>query len=143
MEGSMPKPCSEDLRERVIEAVMTGASRREAAERFAISASSAVKWLQRWNATGSVAAKPTGGSTSPLEEYADFLLALIAERSDLTLDEVVAAMRKRRIKGSRSAVWRFFDRHGISFKKKPAGSGAGASRRGARTSVLDARAGHV
>lgn len=139
----MPKPCSEDLRERVLEAVMTGASRREAAERFEISASSAVKWLQRWNATGSVAAKPTGGSTSPLEEYADLLLALIAERSDLTLDEVVAAMRKRRIKGSRSAVWRFFDRHGISFKKKPAGSGAGASRRGARPSALDARAGHV
>lgn len=139
----MPKPCSADLRQRVLEAVMTGASCREAAERFEISASSAVKWLQRWNATGSVAAKPTGGSTSPLEEYADFLLALIAERSDLTLDEVVAAMRKRRIKGSRSAVWRFFDRHGISFKKKPAGSGAGASRRGARTSVLDARAGHV
>jgi transposase len=143
MEGSMPKPCSEDLRERVLEAVTAGASRREAAERFEISASSAVKWLQRWNATGSVAAKPTGGSTSPLEEYADLLLALIAERSDLTLDEVVATMRKRRIKGSRSAVWRFFDRHGISFKKKPAGSGAGASRRGARTSALDARAGHV
>lgn len=139
----MPKPCSEDLRERVLEAVMTGASRREAAELFEISASSAVKWLQRWNATGSVAAKPTGGSTSPLEEYSDFLLALIAERSDLTLDEVVAAMRKRRIKGSRSAVWRFFDRHGISFKKKSAGSGARASRRSARPSALDARAGHV
>jgi hypothetical protein len=34
--------------------------------------------------------------------------------------------RKRRIKGSRSAVWRLFDRHGIGFKKKPAGSGARA-----------------
>ncbi len=52
-----------------------------------------------------------------MEAHADFLLALIAEQSDMTLDEVVAAMRKRRIKGSRSAVWRFFDRHGISFKK--------------------------
>jgi transposase len=143
MEGSMPKPCSVDLRERVLEAVITGASRREAAERFEISASSAVKWLQRFDETGSIAAKPTGGSTSPLEEHADFLLGLIAERSDLTLDEVVTAMRKRRIKGSRSAVWRFFDRHGISFKKKPAGSGARASRCGARTSALDARAGHV
>jgi transposase len=143
MEGSMPKPCSVDLRERVLEAVMAGASRREAAERFEISASSAVKWLQRFDETGSIAAKPTGGSTSALEEHADFLLALIAEQSDLTLDEVVAAMRKRRIQGSRSAVWRFFDRHGISFKKKPAGSGASASRRGARPSALDARAGHV
>ena len=139
----MPKPCSVDLRERVLEAVMAGASRREAAERFEISASSAVKWLQRFDETGSIAAKPTGGSTSALEEHADFLLALIAEQSDLTLDEVVAAMRKRRIQGSRSAVWRFFDRHRISFKKKPAGSGASASRRGARPSALDARAGHV
>lgn len=139
----MPKPCSVDLRVRVLEAVMAGASRREAAERFAISASSAVKWLQRFDAIGSVAAKPTGGSTSPLEEQADFLLGLIAEQSDLTLDEVVVAMRKRQTKGSRSAVWRFFDRHGISFKKKSAGSGARASRRGARPSALDARAGHV
>jgi len=139
----MPKPCSVDLRERVLEAVMAGASRREAAERFEISASSAVKWLQRFDETGSIAAKPTGGSTSALEEHADFLLALIAEQSDLTLDEVVAAMRKRRIQGSRSAVWRFFGRHRISFKKKPAGSGASASRRGARPSALDARAGHV
>jgi len=101
---------------------MTGASRREAAERFEISASSAVKWLQRWD----IAAKPTGGSTSPLEKRANFLLGLIAEQPDLTLDEVVAAMRRRRIRGSRSAVWRLFDRHGIGFKKKPAGSGARA-----------------
>ena len=57
------------------------------------------------------------GSLSPLEAHADFLLALIADHPDLTLDEIVAAMRKRRIPGSRSAVWRFFERHNISFKK--------------------------
>jgi transposase len=114
---SMPKPCSLDLRERVLETVESGASRREAAERFEVSASSAIKWMQRWHETGSVAAKPSGGSISPLEEHADFLLALIAEQPDLTLDEIVAAMRKRRIAGSRTAVWRFFKRHNISFKK--------------------------
>ena len=37
-----------DLRERVITAVETGVSRREAAERFEVSVASAVKWLQRW-----------------------------------------------------------------------------------------------
>jgi transposase len=124
--GSMPKPCSLDLRERVLETVVSGASRREAAERFEVSASSAIKWMQRWHETGSVAAKPSGGSISPLEEYVDFLLALIAKQPDLTLDEIVAAMRKRRIAGSRSAVWRFFKRYNISFKKKPAGGGARA-----------------
>jgi transposase len=102
-----------------------------------------VKWLQRWEETGSIAARPTGGSISPLEEHADWLLALISQQSDLTLDEIVAAMRKRRIAGSRSAVWRFFERHSISFKKKPAGGGAKASGRGPRTAALDARTGHV
>jgi transposase len=135
----MPKACSQDLRERVLEAVEMGASRREAAERFEVSPSSAVKWMQRWRETGSIAAKPNGGSISPLEQHASWLLKLIEEQPDLTLDEIVAAMRKRRIAGSRSAVWRFFARHGISFKKEPARSGAGPSRRGPRAPALDAR----
>ena len=113
----MPKPCSLDLRIRLLDAVIAGASRREAADCFDVSASSAVKWLQRWEETGSIAARPTGGSISPLEEHANWLLALISQQSDLTLDEFVAAMRKRRIAGSRSAVWRFFRRHNISFSK--------------------------
>lgn len=136
----MPKPCSLELRERVVNAVEAGASRREAAEWFEVSPSSAVKWMQRRQATGNIAPKPSRGSVSPLEVHADFLLSLIAARADLTLDEIVVAMRKRRIAGSRSAVWRFFQRHNISVKKKPAGGGASASRRGPRTAALDARA---
>ena len=139
----MPKPCSLELRERVVEAVETGASRREAAEWFDVSPSSAIKWMQRRRETGSIAAKPSGGSISPLERHADFLLALVAGQPDLTLDEIVAAMRKRRISGSRSAVWRFFERHNISFKKKPAGGRARAGGRGSRTAALDTRTGHV
>jgi transposase len=141
---SMPKPCSIDLRMRLLEAVIAGASRREAAERFEVSASSGVKWLRRWEETGSVAAKPTGGSISPLEAHADWLLTLITKQPDLTLDEIVVAMRKRRIAGSRSAVWRLFTRHGISFKKKePTRSRARTSRRGPRPPALDARTGYV
>src|SRR5215510_4051247 len=128
----MPKALSGDLRERVIEAVEAGASRREAAERFEISASSAVKWLQRWRDHGVCAPKPRGGSRSVLEDYGERILALVAEQPDRTLDEIVAAMRKRRIPGSRSALWR----HGITFKKKPAGSRAAPSRRGASAAAL-------
>ena len=86
----MPKAYSCDLRERVIEAVETGASRREAAEHFEVSVASAVKWLQRWRESRSAAAKPRGGSISPLEEFAAEVLALIAEQQDLTLLETVA-----------------------------------------------------
>ena len=114
----MPKPYSDDLRARVIEDVVRGASRREAAEHYGISTSVVVIWAQRFEETGGVAAKPSGGSTSPLEAHAEFLLGLIADEPDLTLDEIVVAMGKRRIAGSRSAVWRFFSRHNISFKKK-------------------------
>ena len=139
----MPKPCSLDLRVRVLRAVEAGASRREAAECVDVSASSAIKWMQRLNETGSIAAKPSGGSISPLEAHADFLLGLIAAQPDLTLDEIVAVMRKRRIAGSRSAVWRFFNRHNISFKKKSARGRAAASGCGSRTAALDASTRHV
>jgi transposase len=113
----MPRSLSGDLRERVIEAVQAGASRREAAERFEISASSAVKWLQRWRDHGVCAPKPRGGSRSILEDYAERILALIDEQPDRTLDELLAAMHRRRIPGSRSALWRFLDRHDITLKK--------------------------
>jgi transposase len=116
----MPSSYSAEMREWVIASVESGASRREAAEDFDISPSAAIKWLQRWNDDGNAASKPRGGSTSPMEMHADWLLALIVEQPDLTLDEVLVAVRKRRIAGSRSALWRFYARHAITFKKKPA-----------------------
>ena len=90
------------------------------------------------------AARPNrGAEASPLEKHADFLLGLIEKQPDLTLDEVVLAMRKHKIPGSRTAVWRFFERHKITFKKKPARGGAGAGGCGAGAATLDARTGHV
>ena len=114
----MPKTYSGDLRERVVGAVATGASRREAAELFDIAASTAVKWLRRLRETGSVAAKPRGGSTSPLEEHAAVIVALVKERPDATYDELLAALAARQINTSRGALWRFFARHRITRKKK-------------------------
>ena len=75
-----------------------------------------VLWAQRFEATGSVAAKPFGGSASPLEAHADQLLALVAKQPDLTLNEIVAASEERGI--AYPPLWRFFNRHQISRKKK-------------------------
>ena len=136
----VPKAYSCDLRERVIAAVETGASRHEAAERFEISVASAIKWLQRWRDDKSAAPKPRGGSVSRLEEFAAEILAVIAEYPDLTLDETLAQLRKRRIKTSRSALWRFLDRHNITLKKKPASGRAATSRCGTGASPVDTRA---
>jgi transposase len=75
-----------------------------------------------------------------LEKHSERILALIREQPDLTLDEMVLALRKQRISASRSALSRFFIRHGITVKKKPASGRAQASRRGSGASTLGPRA---
>ena len=51
----MARYLSEDLRVRVIEAVRSGASRRQAAARFGVSVSSAIRWVAEWRASGRTA----------------------------------------------------------------------------------------
>jgi len=68
---------SDDLRSRVVGEILAGASRREAAERFKVSAASAVRWAQLYSQTGGVGPRPRGGkSRSPLEPHAAWLLDL-------------------------------------------------------------------
>src|SRR5260221_8083802 len=64
-----------------------------------------------------VRAQARRGSVAPLEQTAEWILAFVAEQSDLTLDEIVSAMHKKRICGSRTALWRFLARHDITVKK--------------------------
>jgi transposase len=102
---------------RVIRFVEGGGSRREAAEQFDVSVSSAIRWVQRFRDDGTCEPIPRGGSTSPLEKHSQRILALISEQPDFTLGEIVSALHKQRIPGSRSALSRFFARHGITVKK--------------------------
>lgn len=117
----MAKPCSDDLRHRVIAAVEEEAlSCREAARRFRVSASSAVKWLQAYRRTGRRSARPMGGDRrSVLKPRREWLLALIARESDLTLWAIAERLRfEQGIKADASMLCRFFKAEGISFKKK-------------------------
>jgi transposase len=118
----MPAPYSDDLRERVIGRIEGGVSRRESAEHFEVSASSAIKWRKCFEDTGRIGAKPMGGSVSPLDKHEAELRAVIDGTPDMTLDELVVAVRKRGIACSRSALWRFLERHKITLKKNSARS---------------------
>jgi transposase len=102
---------------RVIDFVEAGGSRREAAEQFDVSVSSAIRWLQHFRNDGRSEPTPSGGSVSPLEKHAQGTLTLFAEQPDLTLDEMVRVLRKRRIPASRNAHSRFVARYNISVKK--------------------------
>ena len=115
----MPRPDSLDLRDRVTSFMLAGATSREAAARFGVSVSAAVKWAQRLRATGSAAARPMGGvRRSALSGQRGRLLERIAEKPDLTLRAVQAELADRGVAVSSDAVWRFFLREGVTFKKK-------------------------
>src|ERR1700724_2066028 len=79
----MHEPYPGELRTRVIDFVQEGGSRREAAEQFDVSVSSAIRWVQRFRENGAFEPNPRGGSTSPLEKYSRQILALISEESGL------------------------------------------------------------
>jgi transposase len=119
---------SKDLRVRVIQAVEDGETARGAARHFMIGDSTAIRWAKRWRETGSVEARSAKGqSRSPLKKHEEWLLDLARQEPDLTLEEIQRRLLdERQQKAGIGSVWRFFDRHGISFKKKRAGSRAGS-----------------
>jgi putative transposase len=139
----MVRPYSLDLRERVVAAVEAGESRRSAARRFGVSESTAVKWLQRVRSTGSVKPSKMGGYVRPaLEGERAWILARFAEAgSDLTVRGLAAELTARGVKTGPYAVWAFFRREGLSFKKKSARGRAGPARRGPEASALEAPSG--
>jgi putative transposase len=119
----MTSPYPEDFRRRVVAAVGKGLSRREAADLFQIGVSTAINWVKRWEATGSVATKPMGGDqvSKIVGGDAEWVLGLVRAKPDLTLAEIQSALRKqRRLEVSIAAVWRFLDKHGLRFKKNAA-----------------------
>jgi transposase len=115
----MPMTYSSDLRERLMAAVTAAMSQNEAAEVFSVAIiSTAVKWMQRLRDTGSWEAKPRGGGASPLEQHKERILTVVSEQPDATLKEIQAALHKRGIRTSKSALDRFLARHKITRKKK-------------------------
>ena len=116
----MTKPLSKDLRHRVVSAVEEGMSRRGAAERFGVAASTAIRWVGQWRRTGSVEPRPQGGDkrSQRIEAHADEILALVDETPDMTLAEIAEHLqRKQGLRVAQSTVWRFFARRGITLKK--------------------------
>ena len=115
---------SDDLRKRVVETVVEGGvSRNAAAKRFEVSIASAVHWVKRYETTGEISPAPSSGdrrSRRRIEAHRDYLLGLIRRTPDMTLLEI----KERLIANcgecfSVSVLWRFFDRHEITVKKRP------------------------
>jgi transposase len=119
----MTKPLSNDIRERLVSAVEGGLSRRSAAERFGVAASTAIKWVDQWRRTGDVGPRPQGGDhrSHRIEAHGEEIMALVEEMPDITLGELVAHLDEvHGLSVAPSTVWRLLDRHGMTFKKNRA-----------------------
>ena len=114
----MAKARSNDLRERVVDAVASGVSRRQAAARFRVSPASAVRWVTLKAGTGGIEQRPRGGrSRSPLERHSAWLLALNEAENDLTLAQIVRRLLDEcGLTTTETSIRRFFNRHRITVK---------------------------
>ena len=111
---------SADLRGRVLDAVEAGSSVRRAAARFGVGISTAIRWVRRWRQTGERTARKQGHPVgSRLDAHEAYLLGLIDETVDITLDEMRHRLAEERgVRAGYGTLWRFFDRRGITVKKR-------------------------
>lgn len=134
----MARPYSMDLRERVVAAVERGGeSCHGAASRFGVAVSTAIKWMQRYRRTGSVAAGPMGGHKPKkiAGAHREWLVAR-CRTGDFTLRGLVAELAERGLTVDYRSVWAFVHAEGLSFKKNRARPRAGSARYRTTAAVL-------
>lgn len=116
----MTAPLSQDLRRRLVRAVEEGSSAREAAARFEVSASAAIKLVRRVRETGSTEPARIGGYRKPLlAEHAELLRELTTAKPGITLAEISEELVARGIEpGCLTTIWSTLKRLGLSHKKR-------------------------
>ena len=116
----MARSLSPDLRMRVIAAIDGGLSCRQAAERFGVSAASAIRWRSRQREVGDFAPRQQGGDRKSrrIEAHAQFILDAVDLKSDITLAELRDRLSQHGAPASITSLWRFFQRRKITRKKR-------------------------
>ena len=116
----MGKPYSLDLRERVVAALESGLSTRQAAARFSVSIAAVGEWGRLKRSQGDVRpakqGKPKG---SVLDAHAQFILGALKDKPDTTLEEMAERLAAERgVRVVWTTVWKFLDRHDQTHKKR-------------------------
>ncbi|WP_420966712.1 IS630 family transposase [Bradyrhizobium sp. B120] len=118
----MARALSVDLRQRVVAAIDGGMSCRQAAERFGVSAASAIRWRGRLKEVGDIVPKRQGGDrkSQRIEAHSQLILEAVTAKPDITLAELRELLKRRGISTGIASLWRFFQRRKITLKKKTA-----------------------
>ena len=93
---------------------------RAAAQRFGVSASSAIRWRAQERREGDLRPKRQGGDrhSQRIEAHAELILSAAAAESDLTLAELRERLKERGVAVAIGTLWRFFKRRKITRKKR-------------------------
>jgi transposase len=118
----MSRALSLDLRERVLSAVADGASHRAAAARFGVSAASVSRWRALEREQGDARPGPLGGDrrSGRIEAQGALIRELLGATPDITTEELRTALAERGQSFGYGTLQRFFRRHGLTRKKRPA-----------------------
>jgi transposase len=121
----MGKGYSADLRARVYGEIEGGQSRRAAARRFGVSASTGVRLAQRMAATGTLApsrqGRPPGGGK--LAAYAEALIGWVEATEDITMAELAAKLEAEcGVTAHPASLSRFLIKAGFTVKKNTTGN---------------------
>ncbi|MCC8939587.1 transposase [Bradyrhizobium sp. Arg62] len=116
----MTRALSVDLRQRVVAAIDGGLSCRQAAERFGVSAASAIRWRSRLKEVGDIVPKRQGGDrkSQRIEAHAQLILDAVTANPDITLAELRELLKHRGISAGIASLWRFFQRRKTHLKKR-------------------------
>src|SRR3954447_11231357 len=112
------KPLSNDLRERILNAVDNReGSRRQLAARFSVDVSTITRLLQLRRQTGSFQPRPHGGGAAPTldQDALERLRGLVEETPDATLETL---KQRLGVSGSIMIVCRALQKLGLPLKKK-------------------------
>jgi transposase len=117
----MSKALSVDLRERAVAAVRAGATHREVAERFGVSAASVSRWQVLEREQGDVRPKALGGDrkSARIDVHKEAILEALGPEADRSIEEVRQMLQENGLVFSFGALQRFFVRHAITRKKRP------------------------
>lgn len=135
----MARPLSLDLRTRVAAALTDGMTVRAAAERFGISAATAVRIGQRNRSGKGLMPAKMGGYVKPTLRgaAADVVRQRLSIKSDWTVRALALDLKTSGIDVSHDTVWRFLRAEGKTFKKNPDGERAGQTEGGPVPGTLE------
>src|SRR3954466_8577569 len=114
-QAGLARPYSQDLRDRVIEATGNGTSARQAAVRFDVGVSTAIKWVERLRDSGERSARRQGRRPgSKLDAHRDFLLAVIQAAPGPHNEQLRGRLiEEKGVRAIRDTIWPSRDRCGL------------------------------